>query len=698
MVSRRLLFALAAMIAAAILPGLAAPARAQTPAQTWTQRLRGSWIAPGPVDGAVVLVDANKTCEIVVGDGEGSIVRQAAIFLAGDIEKISGRKPSIVNERHDDRPQIVLATGAKGGWESYTIRSDHRSIDCIGADARGTAFAAYTLTERLGVDPLYLWTGYQPAHHDPLIVRPIDFTANSPTFKYRGMFHDDEDILPRPFEDSGYPLRTGDVPTEWYAKYFETALRLRMNMVAPYTRVHRRYEMQKMASDWGLFYTSHHYDILLSNPYGIERYGLGKARGLDGPWDWINNREGMLRYWRGGVEENKDLNCIWPVGMRGTDDTGYKFPPGVTAAQQAQMFKDAIEQQVKMTKDLLGADKQPPIFHFTLYTEMLAKYQSGTLEVPRDVIIVWPDDNDGTMRGLPQKQDQWKHGVYYHLAYLGKPVKQNAHIVPPARIAEEFRKIVDSGATEYMLVNVSELREFVREARMISDICWDAKSALSGDDPAGRFVRWWCREYYGDAAAPDAVRASEAYDRAMSSYDKIYYGSDRVHEALTALAGSQPATQPHERREIPDRRQIAERLATLGAAITAARSADAKMPRPQRQFFFEHDELPLLFDLRPTQAAMELADTAREPLERADRAIVPLEQLETEILRAERPPFEHWYRQTWIRRGPKSANVHRPYEEVRQFLSTQGRSFEQYDPEPARRRAAGPSTSPGPKP
>ena len=63
-------------------------------------------------------------------------------------------------------------------------------------------------------------------------------------------------------------------------KYFETALRLRMNMVAPYTRVHRRYEVQKMASDWGLFYTSHHYDILLSNPFGIERYGLGKGAEL----------------------------------------------------------------------------------------------------------------------------------------------------------------------------------------------------------------------------------------------------------------------------------------------------------------------------------------------------------------------------------------------------------------------------------
>ena len=172
----------------------------------------------------------------------------------------------------------------------------------------------------------------------------------------------------------------------------------------------------------------------------------------------------MIRYWQGGLDENKDLNCIWPVGMRGTDDYGYKFPPGTTEAQQAQVFTDVIAQQVKMASDSVPKDK-PPIFALTLYTEMLPKYQAGNLIVPDNVIIVWPDDNDGTMRGLPEKKDRWKHGVYYHLAYLGKQVKQSVHTVPPARIAEQFKKVVDSGATEYMLVNVSELREFVMEAR-----------------------------------------------------------------------------------------------------------------------------------------------------------------------------------------------------------------------------------------
>jgi hypothetical protein len=70
------------------------------------------------------------------------------------------------------------------------------------------------------------------------------------------------------------------------------------------------------------------------------------------------------------------------------------------------------------------------------------------------------------------------------------------------------------------------------------------------------------------------------------------------------------------------------------------------------------------------------------------RAVEAVEKLETEILRGERSPFEDWYRETWIRRGPKQWNVHRPYEELRMHFSTNGKRFEVPDPEPPRRRPA----------
>ncbi|RYG64831.1 hypothetical protein EON77_19260, partial [bacterium] len=312
-------------------------------AQAWSEPVRGSWVRDGHAqNGDVVLADKNVACQVVVRDHAHSAVKQAATFLASDLNKLSGQKhhfndtappsgtPSIrlvtLGDGTADLPAGIKQDALKGKWEAYQILTQGDTVWCVGSDARGTAFAVYALSERLGIDPLYIWSGATPTPRERLVLRRTDEFANPPTFKYRGMFHDDEDILPRPFEYSGYPLRIGDVPLEWYKRFFETALRLRMNMVAPYTRVHRRFEVQKTASDWGLFYTSHHYDILLSNPFGYGNFKLAEKRGVTGAWDWISNKENMLKYWRAGVEENGALDCIWPVGLRGTDDVGYSFP------------------------------------------------------------------------------------------------------------------------------------------------------------------------------------------------------------------------------------------------------------------------------------------------------------------------------------------------------------------------------------
>ena len=213
-------------------------------------------------------------------------------------------------------------------------------------------------------------------------------------------------LLPRPFDANGYPLQTGDVPLEWYKRFFETALRLRMNMVAPYTRVHRRYEVQKLASDWGLYYTSHHYDILLSNPYGFTTFNLAAERGAGTEYNWFTNRDGMLKFWRGGLTENKDLDAIWPVGMRGTADRPFTFPAGTSDDQKAATFRDVIAEQVRMVRDVV----RNPLFHFTMYSEMLPQYQRNpaAFDLPEDVTIVWPDDNDGHMRSLPESLGKWK--------------------------------------------------------------------------------------------------------------------------------------------------------------------------------------------------------------------------------------------------------------------------------------------------
>jgi len=658
----------------------------------WTTPLRGSWVQTGPpAQGDVILAGRDRASEVVVSDDENSAVHPAAEFLAGDIEKISGYRPRVVKTPGGDRVSIRLVTlghgeapaaihsGAmRGQWESYRIVTADRAVWLVGSNPRGTAFAAYTLSERLGVDPLYIWTGYAPEHRDPLVLKRTDFAQGPPAFRYRGFFHDDEDLLPRPFDADGYPLQTGDVPLDWYKRFFETALRLRMNMVAPYVRVHRRYEVQKLASDWGLYYTSHHYDILVSNPFGLVRFNLAAERGVRPEWNWFTNREGMLKYWRAGVMENRNLDVIWPVGMRGTQDRPFVFPPGTTDDDKAKTFREVIQEQANMVRELLPKDKTP-LFHFTMYSEMLPQYQRdpAAFDLPSDVIVVWPDDNDGHMRGLPSGLGHWKHGVYYHLAYLGGSLtKQLTHTVAPSTVAEQFDKIVKSGATEYMLLNVSEMRDYVMGARMIADITWDAPAIYAAPDPAGRYTAWWSREYFGGAAEA----AGDAYNRYFATIgtpDSLWVASDAIGELLDRLyrkvAGETvPAADAGAMALMQSRnRQLEE-------ALGAESRAENGMPLSAQRFFSVDAALGLEVAQRQTRAALKLEEALRAPdaarmwqLVREARA--SLDQLETELARAEYPPFDRWYQESWIRTTLSRSNPHRPYIQLRAFISSEGR-------------------------
>jgi hypothetical protein len=45
-----------------------------------------------------------------------------------------------------------------------------------------------------------------------------------------------------------------------------------------------------------------------------------------------------------------------------------------------------------------------------------------------------------------------------------------------------------------------------------------------------------------------------------------------------------------------------------------------------------------------------------------------LKALEDDIRRAERAPFEQWYRKSWIRNDDSPYNLHRSYDKTRTFL------------------------------
>ncbi len=364
-------------------------------------------------------------------------------------------------------------------------------------------------------------------------------------------------------------------------------------------------------------------------------------------------------------------------------DLAYGFPKGTSEAQKDAVYQDVINEQVKIVKELVPPD-QSPVFHFTLYGEMLKYYQAGKLSLPPEVILVWPDNLFGRMRALPNDGSHKLNGVYYHLAFCPSTL-QMTHAVPPPLIASQFRDIVAAKATDLVLVNVSEEREYVKELRMIADICWDAPGTLSGPDPADRYIAWFCREYFGEKAAPCATEACRWYNRLIDNPNRLRYASEILHKQLLPDLQHKfqdEAYQPVPRNELEE---LKKRNADYERAMKVISKASRRMNRQQRQYFFENITLGLLIDYRPTQAALKLQAALAEPdrekaLDQIEAALSPLSDLEIEILRAERPPFEQWYRETWARPKGSPFDLHRSYQDVRALLWSLSSEAEPQEP------------------
>ena len=81
---------------------------------------------------------------------------------------------------------------------------------------------------------------------------------------------------------------------------------------------------------------------------------------------------------------------------------------------------------------------------------------------------------------------------------------------------------------------------------------------------------------------------------------------------------------------------------------------------------------------RQTHAALKLEEALRAPdaarmWQLVREARTSLEQLETELARGEYPPFERWYHESWIRSARSLNNPHRAYNQLRDFIGSDGR-------------------------
>ncbi len=487
--------------------------------------------------GPVVVLDSRVT--ILETPDEPMPIREAVSDLAADFQKVLGTKPRIVSNDQDAGPATILIgeqskiprsmrpTGLTAP-ESFSIsvaaanwstKQPTRAVVLAGADMRGTIYAIYQFSQDyLGVDPLYYWTDHQPARRARIEVpASLDRAFPAPVFKYRGFFLNDEDLLTgwAPGEKKD---KTGISLAVWN-KVYETILRLKGNMVVPGTWIFPNDPQIKLAGERGLIMTQHHAIPL----------GLNVARWpKDVPYNYSTHPEILERAWKDAVASyppNQEI--LWAVGLRGLSDVSYaSMDPSVRGNDKAlgQLISKAIADQMRIVRAVHPNAK----FDTDLWQEGARLVQQGDLKIPAEVIPVWADLGYGYLQDKGEVAAG--QGAYYHVAMMNNRSNQLTEMVPVARIFSELGRYAKAGATEYLLVNTSDIRPVVMTAKAVMDVGW--KGVPQGRASAsGEFYRQWAAEEFGEKAAPAVAEVYKEYFAAPAHFGEPprEYGDQLYH-------------------------------------------------------------------------------------------------------------------------------------------------------------------------
>ncbi|HTW57683.1 MAG TPA: glycosyl hydrolase 115 family protein [Terriglobales bacterium] len=471
-------------------------------------------------------------------------MRRAIQNLADDFQAVMGRQPAIVDQMEDAGSTAILVgeqskipeplrPASLTGPESFSIsvqmanwgkQRPARVVVLCGADMRGTIYAIYQFSEKyLGIDPMYYWTDRQPLRRPSIrIPASLDQRFPPPLFKYRGFFINDEDLLTgwAPGEKKD---KTGISLAVW-DKIFETILRLNGNMVAPGTWIFPDDPQVSEAAKFGLIVTQHHATPL----------GLNVARWpQDVPYDYATKPEILEHGWKDAVNSYlPDQEVLWEVGLRGLSDTSYG-PKGSSERDHDKALGEQITKAIADQISIVRSVRPEAKFVTNLWQEGARLVRQGDLRIPPEVATVWADDGYGYLQD--QGEVRAGQGIYDHVAYMNGRSNQLSEMVPVERSFSELSRYIKAGATEYLLLNTSDIRPVTMSIRAVMDAAW--KGVPSGDHPADDFYKQWSAEEFGKEAAPKLAELYKEYFEAPAHFGdpEHEYGDQFYHTEVRQM-------------------------------------------------------------------------------------------------------------------------------------------------------------------
>ena len=299
------------------------------------------------------------------------LAKMVGIF-AGDIERVSGKAPSVHNSISSDIKNIILVAVAgksrlleqfsnklsdiQGKTECYSIftadnayNNGQKVLVIAGSDKRGAIYGMFHLSEIMGVSPWYYWADANVKKKDEVVLTEEAFiTSKEPSVRYRGLFINDE----QPCFGNWAKEKFGSIKPgpELYERSFDLILRLKGNYIWPamwrsdFTL--DNIENARLATEMGIIVGASHHEPCCRS--GQEFQTLNKSNPQYGKeWSFLSNAAGITEFWKDGLIRNKNFENLITIGMRGENDS-HLMPENATLKDNIDVLKAAITKQKEL--------------------------------------------------------------------------------------------------------------------------------------------------------------------------------------------------------------------------------------------------------------------------------------------------------------------------------------------------------------
>ncbi|MFC5464978.1 glycosyl hydrolase 115 family protein [Lederbergia graminis] len=412
--------------------------------------------------------------------------------VAADIELVSGKRPRIKRELSDASRTViaVLTVGhselakslpqakeIEGKREVFSIffakdlvPGSDNTLVILGSDKRGTIYGLFTLSEKIGVSPLLYWGDSKPIKKEEISLGQ-DFVqvSKEPSVKYRGFFINDE----WPAFGNWTMKSFGGFNANMYDHVFELLLRLKGNYLWPamwsssFSLDGPGLLSAELADEYGVIIGSSHHEPCCRAGEEFKHF-KGEDSIYGNEWSFINNKEGITKFWEDGLKRNGKFENLITIGMRGEADS-LLLRHDSSLEENINVLRDIITTQHNLMREIINPDitKIPRVF--VIYKEVEKffygnEHTEGLIDWEEldGVTLMLADDNFQNVRTLPREDLRDRDGgwgMYYHFDYHGAPTSyewvNSTHL---SKVWEQMTMAWEFGVREAWIVNVGDIK------------------------------------------------------------------------------------------------------------------------------------------------------------------------------------------------------------------------------------------------